>query len=523
MSTLFIGDQQNVVGDFPNKTLQSHNAIVLTRCQILDWRREPIFHGTDYLYTRHALRIRALYNPGVNAWTLSPQFTNYAAPQKILQGMGFNVSIAQRDTGPMTQVVNASGNTNIPGATLPYESAGAIAPVTDVAVRHRLARPRQQIVLVTGGTPVLVSPNLVNNNELAPPGMDVKGGPFITGIDVVKMTGGKSFFVDLSIETWVNEFAIFGVSPNVLLSNRWSVSEDIDEDYYSTRTIRGVAHFRRDNLAFLGFAADEFRAYLVHPLPGNGWKRIAANFTPADDDTTLSYVLVDKQLALSIVPPGVTRIEATQTVEIDSGDTFSASFLTARAIAARFSGGLDFAARSAAEALNKLIPRSRITIDVRVWGRSDQFRKTLENVAMRLILVRLVSAQRSALLPQAILESGVTTMRLTHNLAGTFVSAVCTREYPLPALNINDLGTRLPNAARFFPSGDDSDDTEGVLTDSHDTVPPMGLPTTFAQGTTIGSRGTYLMKLATAALLAPDGIPTFPVAANTAPSNIAPQ
>ncbi len=507
MSTLFLGSD----------VTSGQNGIVLTRCQILNWQREPQFHGPDYLYTRHALRIRALYNPGVNAWTLSPQFTQYAAPAAILSKLGYNVSIVQRDTGPVVSVVRTMGQNNVPGATLPYESAGAFAGVTDVAIRHAIERPRQRLVLVVGGVPVLVSPNM--DSTTAASIMDVKGGPFLTANDIVHVTGGKSFFVDLSIETFINEFGIFGVSPNLLLSHRWSVNEDIDQDYYSTRTIRGVANFRRDRLNFLGAAADEFRAYLVHPLPGNGWKRIAANFEPAQDDTSLKYVLVDKQLAMSIVPPGVTRIEATQTVDIDSGDQFSAAFLFARGLLAVPALAFDFAARSFAESLNKLIPKAKLTIDVRIWGRSDQFRKGLENVAMNLIVIRLASAQVNAELPIAILQSGVTTIRLTHDLAGTFVNAVCVREYPLPPVDIAALAVRMPDAPAFFPEGDD---TEGILTDSHSTVPPLGLPTTFAAGTTIGSRGTYLMKLATSALLTPDGIPTFPVAANAAPSNFAP-
>ncbi len=511
MSTLFIGGDPS----------SGQNSIVLTRCNILNYQREPIFHGPDYIYTRHALRIRALFNPGVNAWALSPQFTSYAAPSAIIQGMGYNVSIVQRDTGPVTLVARTMGNNNVPGATLPYESAGSVAPVTDVAIRHWLSRPRQQIVLIVGGVPLLVSPNLVSNNNATRPGMDVKGGPFLTANDVAHISGGKSFLVDLSIETFINEFGIFGVSPNLLLSHRWSVSEDIDQDYYSVRMIRGQAHFRRDRLNFLGSAADEFRSYLVHPLPGPGWKRVAAHFEPADDDTSFSYTLIDKELALSVVQAGVTRIEASQRVDVDSGDKWLAGKLILRGAAeVAVAVGAGIGARDIFNGALRLIPKGHLTINVQVWGRSDVNRKLLEDTAIKLIDVRLTRAQRAAALPDEVLDTGKTNLSLTHKLNGTYVEAVCTREYPLPPVGLKDLGLIFPNARDYFPL---DDETDGVLTIFHGNVPESqrGLPY-YPNSNGTGSRGTTLMKLATSALLTADATPTYPIPANGVPGNLTP-
>ncbi len=519
MSTLFIGGDSST----------GQNSIVLTRCQVLNWNREPVFHGPDYIYTAHRLRVRAVLNPGVNAWTLSPQFTNYAAPMQILQGMGYNVSIVQRDTGPVTTVVRTMGNNNQPGATLPYESAGTVAPITDVAIRHWIERPRQQVVLITGGVPVLVSPNLIDSNSVTRPGTDVKGGPFLTANDVVYISGGKSFIVDLSIETFVNEAGIYQATPSVLLSHRWEPSEDLDQDYFGTRTIRGTAHFRLDRLNFLGAVADEFRSYLVHPLPFAGWKRVAAHFQVSDDGSRVDYALVDKELAMSIIPPGVTRIEAFQTVDANSGDAFGAAAGQVGnvfdVIAGALRGPLGWG--DVANALknvgvnvgkNILLPKTTTIIAARVWGRSDVGRKTLENTALAIVTNRLDRCiQQFGLFGAAVQAVGVTNMKLTHDLAGKFVDCVCVRDFPIPPNGIKAALALVPDVASFFP---DDDETTNVLTIFHGNVTPMGLPN-YKNSQGIGSRGTTLIKLAVASLLGPDATPAI-VTINGIPQNLTP-
>ncbi len=538
MSTLFLGGDISTGG----------NSIVLTRCDVLDYHREPIFHGPDYIYTRHSLRIRALYNPGVNAWTLSPQFTQYAAPSVILRALGFNTTIVQRDSGPVTAVARTFGNANAPNSTLPSESGGLVAPITDVAIRHWIERPRQRIVLVMGGVPLLVTPNINSDGTVA--ACDVKGGPFITANDVVYISGGKSFEVDFSVETFVNEAGIFQATPNVLLSHRWEPTEDIDQDYFGTRTIQGRAHFRMDRLAFLGAAADEFRSFLVAPLPFFGWKRVAAHFQISDDGSTLDYALVDKELALSIIPQGVTRIEAYQTIDVDTGNRFgAATTLAGAAHDFAVAGGFEFAGgviglegllvgnptaiaeiaiamsrnavefgRAARAAAAMLIPKTVTTIVARVWGRSDVGRKALENTALAIVTNRLDRCiAQFGLFGFLVQFAGTTSVRLTHDLAGKFVEATCTRDFPIPPNPVKQIAATVPKANLFFP---DDDETNNVLTIFHGNVTPLGLPN-YPNSQNIGSRGTTLMKLAVAALLAPDATPAV-VTINGVPQNLTP-
>jgi hypothetical protein len=494
-------------------SLLIYQGITLSRLQVLSYEREPTYVGPDFYHTVHRLRVRGVYNPQVNAWALA-------------RGAG-----APR-FGPG-----------------PHPHPQAWGPGTDVALRHILLQPRGRLVYAVAGLAVLVSPATAGGDMIAqadqlngalaaletaagqlppsgpptipaedlnllfgaPDATDAQNGPIPLACDVVRVSGAKTFLVDFAIETYVNEASLY-VTPTPLVSHRWSAAEAIDQDYYSTRTIQGVAHFRTDRMINLGAMADDFRAALFHPLPGGGWKRIHVDVQAAEDGSALAYSLVDRQLALSIIPAGVTRIEAWQTVR-------SGKFTPGGA----GEGALDFVSGllgssqsdkpkvdvTAGDVKNfvGVLPQTEIIIVARVWGRADVYRKTLEHVGLQVVFGRLELAAMNFLARTWSAGS----MEITHDLAGSFVEVQARKVTALSSASYAHTGDfdtfGMPNPGVYFPL--DNDDTPGVFTASHAEVPPMGLP----YGGNIhatGTRGTFLQRLATAALLAQDGSPTSP-------------
>lgn len=287
------------------------------------------------------------------------------------------------------------------------------------------------------------------------------------------------------------------------------------------RVIRGQAQFRSDRLAFLGAMPDDFRVALFHPLPGPGWKRTAVNVTPDPDGTSLAYSIVDKQLALSIIPEGVTRIEAWQIISANSFSVESLAAGLARASLnfVSFGGGTrqsdislgERFAKAGFGLLGSLIPLLQIEVTAKVWGRSDILRSQLQDVAVGIVLRRTFLALGGE---QALpVTTASTELDIKHDLAGSFVeargslvTALTTAPYKSP-MNVDIPG--YPGVGIYFPT--DTDSTTPFLTERHGDVTPLGLPLRPIPGANpTGTRGTFISRLATAALLAQDTTPVNP-------------
>ncbi|MEG7727158.1 hypothetical protein U2063_15335, partial [Listeria monocytogenes] len=88
---------------------------------------------------------------------------------------------------------------------------------------------------------------------------DVNNGPTPLYCNIVAVHGNGTMIVDWAVEAWFNECEIM----QGVLSNRWTMSHDIDTDFWTTRTTEGVAIFRADVLfGSLGNfqVADNYRA-----------------------------------------------------------------------------------------------------------------------------------------------------------------------------------------------------------------------------------------------------------------------
>jgi hypothetical protein len=244
--------------------------------QITRFDQDPIYStdGVDYLYTHITLSVRALWSPRAT-----------------------------------------SGET------------GNVAAQAIQELRKRLMTPRKQLwVRIPSGdssdsktillSPLTIDPDTgdplpANSTGGVAGPVDANNGPKPVGEPIIQLIGERTAFVDFTIETWVNETS----SMRPILSHRWNMMHEIDEDFYTTRTISGEAVFRTDWLAAntamddrSPVSPDDFREYLCHPIPQN-FQRKRVRTELSSDNTRLKYTLVDVEQPANIKIRTITSVK----------------------------------------------------------------------------------------------------------------------------------------------------------------------------------------------------------------------
>ncbi len=512
--------------------------VLLTRVQLLAYECEPMWQANQYQGSIHRVRVRGIFNPEVNAYAFNP-LPGAMAPAPNLAAMNVGLAGAPtRDVG-IIPVLAAAGLPPGVIATAPGQARGVVAPVTHISVRDWMMQPQRQLIYAVGSVPVLVSPGLNSDGTAAT--CDMWNGPMPLACDVVAVSGTKTFIVDYSVETYLNEAGLYVNTPSCLIGHTYERHSAFDQDYYATIVTRGRARFRTDRLTFLGNVPDDFRSYLFHPRP-RGFKRVTCDVTAVEDGSAIEYVLVDKELSLSIVPNGVTRIEcfhevdnsgrnleglgvamskgATGWFKVPEPGQVSADPIpgVAEAESAVLAGIREWnhlldQIQGVINAGIDFIPRLKCDIVARVWGRRDVLRSVLQNTAVDLVLARL----NMSINPLARFFAG-TRLALSHDVAGSFVECRGHIETALSGASLQ-LGAWLsgvPDIRSHFPK--DSDDTNvigggPILADLGPDGTGMDLPNGFLGADPRGSvpsRGTYVGSLAAAALMAPHATPPSP-------------
>lgn len=321
------------------------DSIVLLNTNILDWTRRNETSGPNYTWTRHTIRLRAIYNPLLNS------FVQANAQQAPAFRIGFK------------------------------------APVTDTAIRHALAQPRRKFMLFVGNTLVLESPR----GQVT---VDAQLGPFVKVNRVSLVSGTKTFLVDLTIETCVNESYLFTNKPSVMLAHTYSSQHAVDQDFYTTRVIHGHATFDTGRLVALGARADDFRAYLFHGI-SPGFHRVSIDAQVDEGGGELAYTIVDREVTHSLGEyariRNVTRIQCTH----DSANMMPGVWDTTIGAVNKALDGKTAGPGAIFSAAAGLVPIGVQTVVVKVWGNNRSTRAQLREVAA------IVIGYRTAQLPNA--------------------------------------------------------------------------------------------------------------------------
>lgn len=132
-------------------------------------------------------------------------------------------------------------------------------------------------------------------------GYDLKNGPKPRSCNVVKVISDTVLAVDWTIEVNVLICDKEGRGPDdrtsSVLTNRWSVEDDIDSNFATTRTISGRMTISNGNLT-----PHTFRGIVV-PRLQPGFRRESMRFVSSKDGLELDYTIRDREIGYSAPKP----------------------------------------------------------------------------------------------------------------------------------------------------------------------------------------------------------------------------
>lgn len=181
---------------------------------------------------------------------------------------------------------------------------GANSPANQLAqLRYQFA-PRQQFSMFTthpDGTQYSMlrcgPANILGATDVNL--KDVNNGPRCKVVAIDRIVGDATIRVELEFEICMLNCDYNGGTSNTsgVLSNRWSCTDDLNEDFMTTRTWGG-----RLRLSSSQVSPHSFR-YLVVPQLQMGMRRDSMNFRATEDGLNLDYQIVDKEIAFSAPTP----------------------------------------------------------------------------------------------------------------------------------------------------------------------------------------------------------------------------
>ncbi|WP_321376939.1 hypothetical protein [Trichococcus shcherbakoviae] len=152
---------------------------------------------------------------------------------------------------------------------------------------------------------------------------DVDNGPKPRTVSITHVGGAKVFRVAFSIDCAMVQThtgtSLTSLQPSDkqvqwVLSNRWSISETLDENYFTSRTIRG--RMRTSSPCYSAF--HPYFKCIVVPSLETGFKRDRLVYSVSENQLDVEYEITDKQVFYS-APWPASKMEATYTESTDDG------------------------------------------------------------------------------------------------------------------------------------------------------------------------------------------------------------
>jgi len=178
------------------------------------------------------------------------------------------------------------------------------------AVRSKLMSPRGDLKFIVGADGTGANGDVLL--EVNGPALrmmhrqDVKNGPKPRTCNITRAVNSSVLEIEYTIEAWVVECRDgTDASPatdvpgrqNVVLSNRWSCVDSIDQNMRTVRTISGLLRTGSSNIN-----PNSLR-HMVVPRLQMGFRRDSMTFKVTPDALNLEYTIVDREVACSPPPP----------------------------------------------------------------------------------------------------------------------------------------------------------------------------------------------------------------------------
>lgn len=270
------------------ETQLEYNGILLRNVLTKTFRQEAVYDdsGTDLLYFRYTIAVRG-----------------YHSSQSVYEDQRVGVKwdpdyIADPESGDPSNYQNPT-------------TAGDGSAGTDYTkVRQKLLHPRGYFRFRTGvgtdpatGLPTgttLLECRPIGIRDSNPEGVDVNNGPKPRNVELSHIVGDEVLCIEFEIELCMVQCDSAGRVPDNdsgIVSNRWSMSDTVDRNFYTTRTITGQLVTINGNLN-----PHAMRKWVV-PRLQPGFRRESMSFVAAKDGLKLDYTIVDKEVAFAAPDP----------------------------------------------------------------------------------------------------------------------------------------------------------------------------------------------------------------------------
>jgi hypothetical protein len=226
--------------------------------------------GTDVLYNGVALR-NVTTREFEQEFVLDPSGTDLIGTRVR---MSFECYVHIQNLGT---ILHGAGATILPHPNLMLAD-----------VRRRLEQPRGVLVIDTNGTNLFTINPAITPALVAQTGTDVANGPHPRSLRITSVIPDKTFRIVYTIE-FMTSNCLDGSPPNVVINNRWTVTEEMDPTFFRTRRIAGRIRF-----SSAGWAG---HAYLPWVVPGleDGFARQAITYETLESGLEATYSVVDTQ------------------------------------------------------------------------------------------------------------------------------------------------------------------------------------------------------------------------------------
>lgn len=260
-----------------------YNSIRLHHCTTKRFEQQTVYDdsGTDYLYTKFLVHVVGYVHANLFA-----SISNNTGVRT--ETTPTNPAYGNFQTGQASFVHGAAQNFNV--------------------IRTQLAMPRRSFTMSVGcndqglnGTVLLSADPILRQDGKNINYRDVNNGPKPQKVSITQLAGDAVFRVEFEIEVCRVECSADGLAQSNngtgVLSHRWSMTDEIDNNFYCTRTITG-----RLRVATANLNPHSFRQ-LVMPVLQKYFRRERISFTATADNLNLDYTIVDREIAFAAPLP----------------------------------------------------------------------------------------------------------------------------------------------------------------------------------------------------------------------------
>jgi hypothetical protein len=190
-------------------------------------------------------------------------------------------------------------------ASSPGSQNVATATSSFRVIEDLLKMPRRRLQVYFGATDTLdPRTKVVDVNAPLDPGSgsyggiigtDIDNGPKPRRVELFSIVGNAAFRVRFEIDVMVGDCKRIN-QQNIVVSNKWRLTEDMNSDFYCTRRIDGKLRLALSKRRGGTFPSGHGFKALTMPVLEPGFRRESISFTSEENGLNCSYSVVDRQV-----------------------------------------------------------------------------------------------------------------------------------------------------------------------------------------------------------------------------------